>query len=70
MGRSRITNLRRMLSKKQMSQKELSEATGIPEYKISLLARGKVKHFRMTTVKRICTAIGCSVDEAFGDIMV
>jgi len=63
------TRLKKVLKDKNFTQKELAEKADIGEYKISLLCSGKATNIHMTTAKRICDVLGCSLDEAFGDIV-
>lgn len=65
----RQTRLKEFLKSKGMTQKELSEKSDIGEYKISLLCQGKSTNLHLTTAKKICDALECSLDEVFGDII-
>ena len=58
-----MTRLKLTLSKRKMTQKDVGE------YKISLLCSGKADNVQLETCKRICVALNCSLDEAFGDIL-
>jgi DNA-binding Xre family transcriptional regulator len=64
-----MTRLKKVLIDKKMSQKELSKLSDVAEYKISQLCMGKSKDLFMSTAKRICEVLNCSLDDAFGDIM-
>lgn len=64
-----MTRLKLTLSKRKMTQKELAEKSDVGEYKISLLCSGKADNVQLETCKRICVALNCSLDEAFGDIL-
>jgi DNA-binding Xre family transcriptional regulator len=66
---NKTSRLKKILQTKGMTQKELSKLSLIPEYKISLLCQGKSKNLQLSTAKKICDAIDCSLDEAFGDIL-
>ncbi len=66
---NKTTRLKKILQTKGMTQKELSKLSLIPEYKISLLCQGKSKNLQLSTAKKICDVIDCSLDEAFGDIL-
>lgn len=63
------TRLKQVLTEKKMSQKTLADKTDIGEYKISLLCSGKAKNIHLSTARRICDALECTLDEAFGDVM-
>jgi DNA-binding Xre family transcriptional regulator len=52
-----------------MTQKELSKLSDVAEYKISQLCAGKSKDLFLSTAKRICEVLNCTLDDAFGDIM-
>lgn len=64
-----MTRLKLILTKRKMTQKELAEKSDIGEYKISLLCSGKINNVQLDTCKRICIALQCSLDEAFGDTL-
>jgi len=63
-----MTRLKLMLKKKKIKQKDLAGSCDVGEYKISLLCSGKAHNVQLDTCKRICIALNCSLDEAFGDI--
>jgi len=70
MGTTEVkTRLKQVLNDKKMSQKSLAEKTDIGEYKISLLCSGKASNIHLATAKRICDALNCTLDEAFGDVI-
>lgn len=64
-----MTRLRKVLSDKKMSQKELAKLSDVAEYKISQLCMGKSKDLFMSTAKRICEVLNVSLDDAFGDVI-
>lgn len=64
----KTTRLKSLLKEKGMTQKELSIKSEIAEYKISMLCTGQSKNLHLTTAKRICDVLECSIDDAFGDI--
>lgn len=63
-----MTRLKKVLNDKKMTQKQLSQFSDVAEYKISQLCMGKSKDLFLSTAKRICDVLGCSLDDAFGDI--
>jgi len=63
------TRLKQMLKVKNLTQKQLSQKADIGEYKISLLCSGKSRNIHLTTAKKICDVLNCTLDEAFGDII-
>lgn len=64
-----VTRLKKVLKNKDLTQKQLAEKSDIGEYKISLLCSGKSRNIHLTTAKKICDVLDCTLDEAFGDIM-
>jgi putative transcriptional regulator len=64
-----MTRLKKVLNDKRMSQKELAKLSEVAEYKISQLCAGKSKDLFLSTAKRICEVLNCSLDDAFGDII-
>jgi hypothetical protein len=52
-----------------MSQKELAKFSDVAEYKVSQLCMGKSKDLFLSTAKRICEVLNCSLDDAFGDVI-
>lgn len=56
-----------ILRTKKISQKELAQASGLEAYQISNIITGKYKDLLMSTAKKICNALGVTLDEAFGD---
>ena len=64
-----VTRLKKVLRNKDLTQKQLAEKSDIGEYKISLLCSGKARNIHLTTAKKICDVLDCTLDEAFGDIM-
>jgi DNA-binding Xre family transcriptional regulator len=63
-----MTRLKQILVRRKISQKQLSDMTDIGEYKISQLCTGRTKNINLTTAHRICDALKCTLDEAFGDV--
>ena len=64
-----MTRLKKILNDKNMSQKELAKISDVAEYKISQLCMGKSKDLFFSTAQRICDALKCTLDDAFGDIL-
>ena len=64
-----MTRLKKVLTDKKITQKELAKMSEVAEYKISQLCAGKSKDLFLSTATRICTALGCSLDDAFGDVL-
>lgn len=69
MAKKKKTRLKMMIEARNLDQNELSTMTGIMTYQISNLASGKNTSCHIDTIKRICEALDCSFDDAFGDIM-
>jgi DNA-binding Xre family transcriptional regulator len=65
---SKTTNLKLILETKRMSQKKLAELSDLETYQISNIVNGKAPNIYLTTAKKICNALNCSLDEAFEDI--
>lgn len=62
-----MTRLKKILNKKNMTQKKLSQKADVAQYIISNLCQGKAKNFHFSTAKKICNVLNCSLDQAFGD---
>ncbi|MEJ8631139.1 helix-turn-helix transcriptional regulator [Sphingomonas sp. I4] len=54
-----IVQLDVMLARRKIRSKELAEAIGITESKLSLLKSGKVKGVRFATLAAICRYLEC-----------
>ena len=54
-----------MLAKREMTQKELSEKTGIRPPTISDICLGNIKHLPVTAIDKLCKALDCQP----GDLM-
>lgn len=63
------TRLKKILNERGMTQKKLASLSDIGEYKISLLCSGKADNIQISTAKRICEVLRCTLDEAFGDLI-
>lgn len=64
-----MTRLKKVLSDKKMSQKQLAKLSEVAEYKISQLCMGKSKDLFLSTAQKICEVLDCSLDDAFGDVV-
>ncbi len=60
-----IINIDVMLAKRKMSVTELSEKVGITMSNISVLKNGKAKAIKISTLAKLCQALGCQP----GDIL-
>jgi len=65
-----MTRLKKMLLDRKITQKELARLSEVAEYKISQLCAGKSKNLYITTAKKICEVLNCTLDDAFGDVIV
>jgi DNA-binding Xre family transcriptional regulator len=63
-----MTRLKKVLNDKKLSQKELAKLSDVAEYKISQLCAGKSKDLFLSTAKKICDVLNCTLDDAFGDV--
>lgn len=52
-------SLKVMLAKRNMTQKELAERTGVRPPTISAFALGTVKHIPVEVLDKICTVLDC-----------
>lgn len=64
-----MTRLKKLLNDKKMSQKQLSKLSDVAEYKISQLCVGKSKDLFVSTARKICESLNCTLDDAFGDLI-
>ena len=60
------TRLKKILRYKGITQKELSEMTGIGVDKISNLCSGKQTNLHLTSAKKIAYSLGLTLDDVFG----
>ncbi len=58
-------NLKKLLALKEMTQKELSEITGIRPPTISAICNNSIKEVPVGVIEKICKALECQP----GDIM-
>ena len=63
----RVTKLRRILKERSMTQAELCKKTGMECYSVSLICSSNKKDMLLSTAKKICKALDCTLDEVFGD---
>lgn len=56
-------NLKRTLALKEMTQKQLSEITGIRPPTISAICLGTAKHIPVDVLNKICTALDCQTTD-------
>lgn len=63
----RVTKLKKLLTEKGISQIQLARKTGMPKCQISKLCTGEQVDILLSTALRICNALNCHFDEAFGD---
>lgn len=63
----RETKLKKLLKKKGIKQYQLAVLAGMCEWQISNLCNGKQVDILLSTAMRICNALNCTLDEAFGD---
>ena len=52
-----------MLAKRNMTQKELAERTGIRPPTVSAICLGTVKHLPIDALDKICEALDCKVED-------
>ncbi len=50
-----------------VTQLQLSRATGFKPYQVSQLVTGKRKDIKLSTAKKFCEVFECTLDELFGD---
>ena len=55
--------LKVQLAKKEMSQKELAEATGIRPSTISAICNNKIKHLPVEAIDKICNELECNPED-------
>lgn len=55
--------LKVQLAMKEMSQKELSEATGIRPSTISAICNNKIKHLPVEAIDKICNELECNPED-------
>lgn len=60
------TRLRMMIRKRGVTQKKLADMANLEVYQISQLASGIRKDCLLSTAKKICAVLKCTIDQAFG----
>lgn len=53
------STLKVMLARREMTQKQLAEITGIRAPTISAFATGQIKHIPVEVLDRVCEALDC-----------
>ena len=67
MSNRRATRIRVLLAERGMTQKDLAEMTGLEVDQVSHICSGKKTNIMLETAKRICLALGVTLDDAFGE---
>lgn len=62
-----VSKLRLMLVKRGITQKELSELSGVAYYTISNLCTGKKTNIHLDNAKKIANCLGVTLNDLFGD---
>lgn len=65
--RPKRSNLKKMLHERQMQQKDLARLADLETYQVSNYVNGKFDDMLLSTGVKICEALHCTFDEAFGD---
>ena len=60
--------LKVQLAKREMTQKQLAEATGVRLPTISQIALGTIKHMPIDALDKICTVLDCQPGDIFEHI--
>lgn len=66
-GKKHKTKFRDIAKVKQLGTVKLAEMTGLENCQISNYLSGKNSNMMLDTAKKICNALGTSLDETFGD---
>lgn len=69
-GKDIMTRLKKLIDDKGVSQKELAEKSEIAEYRISTLCSGTFININFNSAIRICNVLKCTLDDAFGDLLI
>jgi DNA-binding Xre family transcriptional regulator len=62
-------NLKIILHERRIQQKDLAKLANLETYQISNYVSGKYDDILLGTAIKICYALNCSIEEAFGDKM-
>lgn len=65
--RPKRSNLKIMLHERRMQQKDLAKLADLETYQVSNYVNGKFDDMYLKTAVKICYALNCTMDEAFGD---
>lgn len=63
----KVTRLKVLLAKRGYTQGDLAQLSGVQRYMISQICSGKKTNIYLDTAKKICLALDCTLDDAFGD---
>lgn len=66
--KGKLTRLKIVLLEKGITQKELTQRADLEFSQVSRIVSGKQENLLMSNAKKICKALGCTLDEAFGDL--
>jgi putative transcriptional regulator len=58
--------LDQMLSRRQMTGKQLAEAVGLSETQLSMFKSGKIRGVRFSTIARMCAVLDCAPGDLLG----
>jgi DNA-binding Xre family transcriptional regulator len=61
------TRLQHILNERGVMQKDVAEWANIEKYQMSQICSGQKTNIMLDTAKKICRALGVTLDEAFGD---
>ena len=62
-----MKNLETVRKHLKLSQKSLSEASGVPQQTISAIETGQLKNPGIRTLRRLAATLGSNVDDIFPD---
>jgi transcriptional regulator with XRE-family HTH domain len=62
-----VKNLETVRKRLKLSQKALSEASGVPQQTISAIETGQLKNPGIKTLRRLAATLGSNVDDIFPD---
>ena len=58
--------LDQMLSRRQMTGKQLAEAVGLSETQLSMFKSGKIRGVRFSTIAKMCAVLDCVPGDLLG----